>query len=340
MLGSETQKKVCKGRNETPREEICLTLILAQYGLLEAITSHLFPVDLHSLASTSRAVYSAVFPRKESRSNLLKKMACDGTGIQIRKQCHKKSIYFDQFGCTEITKCRTQAKDVAVDSRPCISCGVTTCDECRIHCVYQNIFQPPEEEDELPNFSGFVLLSQPEMGILSLAHFGDTGPQAQWDCNVHHDQGILDSPLEAAYTGAPESIHEIINTDLGTGQLVFTYASNIPHPSPTIQAFWEVTEKRKRLVCNDCFEAQAEGQKDPRPQCHCTLKKQFLDRWLCLKCYKAEEQAQGCSQYGVKVTDSPMCRCGQQINEANTRLMCLWCLGEVATPVRTPTASI
>jgi hypothetical protein len=340
--GSDVQKKVCREGASKTQKEICLLVqVLAQYGLLESITSHLFPADLYSLASSSRSAYKTIFPRKESRLNLLKKMECDGSGIQIRNERHKKSPYFDQFSCSEIAKCATQAKSSSMESQSCFSCGVTTCDECRIHCVYQSIFQLPDEDDELPNFSGFVLLNRAEMGILSPAHLGSTGANARWDCKTHHDIGILDSPLEAAVTGTPESIDEIINTDLGTGQLKVTYASNLPHPSPTIQAFWEVTEERKRLVCNDCFEKQADAQHDVYQQCHCTLKSRFLDRWLCLKCYQAEEMAQKWNEQSnpdasLDATPIIHCSCGQRINESDSRLICSWCDGEIAVRAHTP----
>jgi hypothetical protein len=341
--GSDAQKKFCKkGANKTPKERCFLVQVLAQYGLLESIISHLSPVDLYSLASTSQSACKTIFPRKESRLNLLKKMECDGTGIQIRNQRHKKSPYFDQFGCAEIARCASQTKESFIESRSCISCGVTTCNECRIHCVYQSIFQAPDDDDELPNFSGFVLLNQAEMGILSPAHFGEIGPNARWDCSTHHDKGVLDSPLEAAITGTPESIDEIINTDLGTGQLKVTYASNLAHPSPTIQAFWEVTEERKRLVCKDCFDSkQAEGQQDIHHQCHCTLKRRFLDRWLCLKCYQAEETSQKVHinskpDVNYDSTSTIQCSCGEPIDESDGRLICLWCFGEVASRSHTP----
>jgi hypothetical protein len=335
--GSDAQKKVCReGANKTHKGICLLVHVLAQYGLLESITSHLFPADLYSLASSSRSAYRTIFPRKESRLNLLKKMDCDGTGIQIRNQRHIKSPYFVQFGCAEIAKCAAQAKNSGIESRSCFSCGVTTCDECRIHCVYQNIFQAPDEDDELPNFSGFVLLNSAEMGILSPAHLGSTAPNSRWGYKTHHDMGILDSPLEATITGTPESIDEIINTDLGTGQLKVTYASNLPHPSPTIQAFWEVTEERKRQLCNECFRRQVDVQQDIYQQCHCTLKSRFLDRWLCLKCYQAEEMAQkwhGYSKPSDKLDGlrTIHCSCGQRINDSDSRHICSWCSGEVAT---------
>ncbi|KAF2709077.1 hypothetical protein K504DRAFT_381051 [Pleomassaria siparia CBS 279.74] len=335
VAGTAHQKRPCRnGRNKEPEEPCFLIHLLVQYGILESIISHLFPVDLYSLAATSKAAYKAIFPRKESRANLLKKMDCDGTGIQIRSQCHLKSGYFETFACTEIATCGTMAKDANIESRPCSECGITTCDECRVHCVYQSIFQPADYEDELPNFSGFVLLHKDEMGILSPAHLGETGPAAGWDCaSTHHDQGVLDSPLGSDVFAASESIDEIINTDLGSGQLKVTYASNLPHPSPVIQAFWEITENRKRLFCDDCFEEKAAQQQEHHSQCHCTLKNRFLDRWLCLKCYQAEEQA---SLHGALDAGALVCPCGQEIGETSARLVCMWCWGEVSDSFQNP----
>ncbi|KAF2661060.1 hypothetical protein K491DRAFT_506178 [Lophiostoma macrostomum CBS 122681] len=298
--------------------------ILAQYAILESIMSRLFPNDLYALAGTSRAAYDTLFQRPESRTNLLKKMQCDGSGISIRKRCHRKSKYFYEFNCTELAACGTRNTEQDVESRSCVACGATTCDECRIHCVYQSVFQPPDESDELPNYSGFVLLDGIEMGILSPAHLG-VEVDVEWTLPCH-DQGYLDIPLESDHWAAPETIKNIIDLDLGT-YAFRSSDSDIPHPSPVIGAFWNVSNDRQRKYCVGCFKGAKSRAKSQAvgtdSLCHCSFRSRFLDRWLCLRCYQREN-------HSIKtVPRSDGCICGQPLDSATCRTLCLWCYGEV-----------
>lgn len=308
-----------------------LLQIIAQYGLLVAIASNLFPKDLFALAATSKTAYKAIFSRRESRSNLLKKMACDGRGVDLRNAYHKKSIYSSQFNCQANVKCGTLDTSRIVETRPCTSCSHTTCDECRVHCVFQSIYQPAEEPDELPNLSGFALLDPKEMGILTPAHLGLVDNKKWKDfyqamSTPHHDQGFLDAPLETDAYANMESIAEIVNFDLGSGPLRLSNSSNSPHPSSVIQSFWDITEARKRQLCIGCFE-KACNRRGIRTghECHCSLQAHFLDRWLCLPCFQLEIAA-------IKkfpVSPSGACACGRSFENTSPLKICLWCCGEV-----------
>ncbi|PSN61955.1 hypothetical protein BS50DRAFT_457640, partial [Corynespora cassiicola Philippines] len=272
-----------------------LMQVLGQYGLLESIASHLYPQDLYALSLTSKVAYRAIFPNRESRFNLFTKMACDGYGIDVRRAHHHKSHFFDEYDCREYAKCGTNTNERDVESRPCIACGRTTCDECRIHCVYQSVYQPSDDPDELPSFSGFALLHTDEMGILSPAHQGVastawTDPSTN-PSGPYHDKGYLDIPLESDTYAVPESIDDIIDRDLGEGELILSYSSSSPRPSPVIRAFWEITEARKRKLCPQCFGVECNDDIKSSKQCHCTLRQRFLDRWLCLRCFLAEKRA-------------------------------------------------
>lgn len=240
-------------------------------------------------------------------------------------------------------------------SKPCDVCLQTTCDECRIHCVYGSIQQPAEEPDELPELSGFALLVRKlsgdcfltthpstlsavsltyfqaprEMRILTPAHMGfaETIPPMPY-----HDQGYLDIPLECSFDAKTESIDAILDFNLGSGPLRLSEFSTARHPSPVIEAFWEITENRKRWLCRDCYEETCSQQDMTWPPhiCSCTLRKAFLDRWLCVPCYKMEQK----DLKETFPTSRKRCRnkcqpCGNLLRRSSPRLMCLWCWGSV-----------
>ncbi|ORY16969.1 hypothetical protein BCR34DRAFT_446969, partial [Clohesyomyces aquaticus] len=268
-----------------------LLQILTQYGILECLATHLFAKDILSLARTAKAAHQAILCSRESRLNLLKKTSCDGIGVRIRQVSHRKSKFFYAFDCRDNTRCGAAQEPPNSEMYPCVSCGVTTCQECRTHCVYQSHYQLADEEDELPCFSGFVLLDEHEMAILSPEHLRESG---SWTTTVslpHHDQGFLDSPLDSGAFSSIELIDEIIDTNLGDGELKGTNWSGSPHPSAVVQAFWKVSERRKRNLCKGCFEDTMLAACPSQGPCCCTLRSHFLDRWLCLRCYQREEKS-------------------------------------------------
>ncbi|KAF2121696.1 hypothetical protein BDV96DRAFT_483847 [Lophiotrema nucula] len=323
-LSAETPAKRLDTKDSAAKHGNRLIQALTQYGILQSVTGNLFPKDLCALAATSKAAYATVLPNQESLSSLLRLMSCDGSGVRLRQRFHRKSKYFEQFDCQEHVRCTNEDKQ-GIMSRPCISCGITTCNECRVHCVYQSIYQPPEDYDELPNYSGFALLEELEMGILSPEHFG-VADMKPWQRPIsgrytpHHDQGFLDIPLESEIYALPESIDLIIDSNLGSGPLKGAAASESPYPSPVIQGFWNITESRKRKLCVDCF---ARRQTSWDTKCSCTLRSRFLDRWLCLHCFRREQRDE------QEASQSEGCDCGQPLLEESSKLICLWCNGEV-----------
>ena len=303
--------------------------IIQQYGLLASIASSLSPKDLLALALSSKTVHHAIFPRPCSLVNLLGKMSCPGRGIRIRQRQHKKTDFFNPCGSSEYVQCGTTSGKV--ESRPCISCKVTTCDECRIHCVYQSNYEDPGDPEELPCFSGFVLLSPPMIPILSPHHLSldvqPPGPRWQNPSNgevgPYHDQGFIDVPFDSDTFGPPEFVEDILDLDLGRHSLALSLSSNVPDPSPVLQAFYDVTEHRKRWFCDTCLPPVLLEcpEVDQAKICRCTLRDRFLDRWLCLQCYEAEE-ATISKSYPKNLGH---CGCGR----GSDRIVCLWCNGVV-----------
>ncbi|KAF2129659.1 hypothetical protein P153DRAFT_376072 [Dothidotthia symphoricarpi CBS 119687] len=330
-----------------------LVRILEQYGLLESIATNLFPEDLLSLALSSKAAYHTIFPRASSMDNLLGKLNCSGRGIQIRNNRHSKSMFFYAYECTEYVECGTKAERRHVRSQPCVKCKLATCDECRIHCVYQSIYETPSDSDELPNYSGFVLLEPLEVSILSPHHLAledHTAPQWQNSStgytSPYHDQGFLDVPLEDASFADPESLSEILDLNLGKCSLQQVSTSSYHGvPSPVLRSFCHTTEARKISLCKVCFFLKASKGPDVlqpgrklswlRPTntstvseikpCQCTLRAHFLDRWTCLPCFKREEEEIRQYKACTPKRQTGLCLCGLDTHQ----MLCLWCWGIV-----------
>lgn len=321
-----------------------LVKLLSQYSIIESIAANIFPCDLYALAATAKTIHSAIFVKPESRVNLLKKMTCDGLGIHIRNEHHRKSEYFYTYNCKEHLRCGSEKLDQNVEQRPCVICDKMTCDECRIHCVYQSILQPATDPDELPNYSGFALLEEYEMGILSPAHLNvGAGEELQHWTTPHHDEGFLDIPLESSVSELPVVIDNLLDIDLGNYDLHSDESSSLANPSSITRAFCRVTEARKRSFCAACYVQHISNSNGKCQQgklkinqascdltktlssmlCDCTLRKRFLDRWLCLKCYLKEMDNVEHGQHS--------CNCDVPFDQGPKRTLCLWCLGEVAS---------
>lgn len=345
-------------KTTTTRPSCPLIQTLRQYGLLESVASCLVPRDLLSLAMSCKATYTAMIPRAESLNNLLSKMPCSGSGVSFRQRIHQKSSFFYEYPCTEFAQCRTASGRRGIESRSCVSCKVTTCDECRIHCVYQTTYETPSDPEDLPNFTGFVLLDPHEVGILSPDHLSsELDPNNALDLHAwrdratdaaagpYHDQGFLDLPLQLDQAGTPEKISDVIDVDLGRYSLkTWSGNSQFGFPSPVLRSLCNVTEQRKLLLCKYCFTDAPKGYKSLSPelpklswldasidgganerlkQCHCSLRSRVLDRWQCVKCYAREELA--IEGLGARSPSFRQCRCGL-IAE---RTVCLWCWGEI-----------
>lgn len=310
-----------------------LIRVLQQYGLLESIVSCLHPNDLLALVLSAKAIYNAIAPRPGSLHCVLGKLRCPGRGIEIRKKRHRNSTFFYAYDCTEYVQCGTTAPERNVDSRACIKCKITTCDECRIHCVYQSNFENASDKDELPNFSGFVLLNPPEIPILSPHHMdpGNSSLEPQWQdpskstSSPYHDQGFIDVPFEDDAYGPIELVADILDLDLGQNSLAVSASSNVPDPSPVLRAFYKTTEQRKRWFCDNCLPAEVLMKRNISEQnvsCRCTLRGRFLDRWQCLRCYEKEEKAL-LRAYPAHMSE---CGCRRQSGEQ----VCTWCWGTIA----------
>jgi hypothetical protein len=334
-----------------------LLQLLTQYGVLVAITSHLFPADLYSLAATSKTAYRSIFTCHESHSSLLGKMACDGRGVALRREHHNDSRYrsdptvlrsfhgqaFKEDGQTQpFARYFRSEMEGETPARPCTTCKHMTCDECRIHCVFQTTWQGAGADEEVPTMTGFALLSSQEMGILTPFALGldDRATRVQQvivgQLVPYHDMGYLEAPLASDAYANPESIDQIIHFELGRASLKLSDDSTAPHPSSIIRPFWELTEERKWSICPSCAEEWRKGAEDA--YCHCTLREHLLDRWLCLPCYKQEvESAKDLAIHPAPRAGKSACNnCGDRVDTQSLRMMCTWCWGECLEMLSSP----
>ncbi|KZM25488.1 hypothetical protein ST47_g3352 [Ascochyta rabiei] len=295
-----------------------------------------------------------MFPRPGSVDNLLSKLRCSGNGVAVRKRHHKRSTFFYAYECTEYAYCSTTSRRSNVESRPCISCKVTTCDECRIHCVYQSIYEAPSDPNDLPNFSGFVLLDPFEVAILSPHHLPRElaglpawrNPATDSTAGPYHDQGFLDMPLDSDQAAAPEKISDVLDIDLGIVSLrTWSASSQFGFPSPVLRSLCKTVEERKLMLCEFCSMEAPKGYKAIVPElprlpwlskqidrsaqvlreCHCSLRSRILDRWQCVKCYENEESTMRSIASIAPGSDTCMCRCGHYAKRA----VCMWCWGDI-----------
>ncbi|OAL54492.1 hypothetical protein IQ07DRAFT_500081 [Pyrenochaeta sp. DS3sAY3a] len=323
LVNVEARKKSALNSSQDEKPKALLVECLQQYGLLRSIVSSLLPEDLLALALSSKAIHSAIVPRPCSLTNLLGKL---------------------------------ESVDRHVETKPCIRCKVTTCDECRIHCLYQSIYEAPSDPDDLPNFSGHVLLDKDEVPILSPHHLvhelpPDSKPWADPSKSLdgpYHDQGFLDAPLEMDMPGTPESMKELLDLDLGQHSLVnFSGSSHFARPTAVLRALCMTTEARKVAICSSCYDGRAKnGPAAMAPPmtglswipemndtsikpCHCTMRSHFVDRWLCLRCYEVEKSTIGLCNNSEEFKwpgVGELCRCEEHKAD---HVICVWCWGEV-----------
>ena len=244
--------------------------------------------------------------------------------MRIREIFHQRPhLPYNEPGLENIASCRTHDPDA--EQRNCETCGVLTCDECRIHLVFQDTTCKTA-----PNIwyclLGYALLDS-ELRICWAPIFDDPA-DAGWSMDdTHNDlgytqskEGQIDMSIRDHYdlqrclardpdpNSMPETLYgsdndvtirELMESDLGTCRLV-TDDEEVTKQLP-FEPFNNVAQARKRFLCNDCAykrdlgpfrEAIKNGVSKKQAaknyfdsHCHCTFKKHFFDRWICLKCH-------------------------------------------------------
>ena len=264
------------------------------------------------------------------KANLLAKTLCPGRGLELRKKIHCSCAgkgFSPSIGCAGATGFNVQ-------SRPCHGCGINTCDECRIHVLYQVFTQDPGI-DMHRWWAGYLFLNPRVVAIYPPKNEDN----ALWNLPADqmmplHDQGHFHVPINIIAVADPEPIARMLDINLGRhaieprGRTTFPYSGR-----PVVSDLVDIQKSRLERMCHACFERH---QAQKLPPCSCTLRKRFLDRWLCIPCYMKEDESDtalveiedlGDDQYSI----TRVCECGAPLNEEKDWInICGWCKGTVA----------
>jgi hypothetical protein len=228
------------------------------------------------------------------------------------------------------------------ESRPCVDCGINTCDECRIHVFYNSLTED-SGFDKRRWWAGFYFLQPSAIAVYPTKDSDNSA----WHRPIEemlplHDQGRVHIPLNLniGAIGDPEPIARMLDLDLGTRQFISPRGrTQFPYSGDSIVSFLNmIVNKRKDLACPSCYQ---ERQKKGVVPCSCTLRKRFLDRWLCATCYIKEDKADEDLRCHVPITDEigqghvHVCDCGAELApEVRPKVMCNWCKGEIERPTQ------
>jgi hypothetical protein len=304
----------------------------------QAVVSHLPPDDLITLTQLSQTHHSHIrMDDASAKTNLLSKTLCPGVGIIVRMTSHcpcPAKTFNPMIDCSKF--------GFETESRPCVECGINTCDECRIHVFYNSLTED-SGFDKRRWWAGFYFLQPSAIAVYPPKDSDNsTWHRPIEDMLPLHDQGRVHIPLNLniGAIGEPEPIARMLDLDLGTRQFISPRGrTQFPYSGDSIVSFLNmIVNKRKDLACPSCYQ---ERQKKGVVPCSCTLRKRFLDRWLCATCYIKEDKADEDLRCHVPITDEigqghvHVCDCGAELApEVRPKVMCNWCKGEIERPTQ------
>lgn len=308
-----------------------LLLIVHPNNMNQTLVSFLPPFDVITLTQVSQTLHGHIRMHDATvKANLLSKTLCPGVGSYMRSLLH--------CACTAKKFHRTircAGDGFRTESRPCVECGVNTCNECRIHVFYNYLIEDVQY-DQRRWWAGFFFLDAAAIAVFPPKN----GDVSAWHHPVEemeplHDQGRFHIPLHIPAIGDPEPIERFLDVNLGEQQLITpTGRTQYPYSGNEIVSSLNVAVMtRKELLCSTCFR---ERQKNGSSPCSCTLRKRFLDRWVCMDCYTKENEADKAISSHVVVQDADgsghrhLCDCGASFGAGpQPKILCNWCKGEV-----------
>ncbi|KAF1938410.1 hypothetical protein EJ02DRAFT_468963 [Clathrospora elynae] len=222
-----------------------------------------------------------------------------------------------------------------VESRPCHECGINTCDECRIHVLYQSLTEDPGL-DQRQWWAGHFFLNRHAIAIFPPKDEDSSAWYVPADEAMPlHDQGRFHVPLDIGAIGDPEPIRRILDLNLGCQHMITPLGRTEGEYSghEIVACLDAVASSRKDLLCPPCYQKH---QKKDLPPCSCTLRRRYLDRWLCLPCFLKEAESEAERKLNGQVEDDTeyghhhLCGCGAHFTpDMALRAVCDWCKGEV-----------
>ncbi|KAF2121693.1 hypothetical protein BDV96DRAFT_218352 [Lophiotrema nucula] len=302
---------------------------------------HALLVTMSIIILTAFTVLFASFSHSESTMSPMN--YCDGYGVALRTCtqtthgnprnliCANKGTYTGSPHNTVYIASDFDGKgDNRIEIRPCVECGNHVCDECRVHCVYQNLYDVKLYEGM--GFGGHVFLRSWANHIYPLDDDESWKYKNRKKFRPHHDHGVLSLRLDGTLgTGQlPISIDTLLDAPLASIALNQHVLRNTTELyDPLIHDIVHAAEGRKWFVCDECFRDCGAGQK----KCNCTLKSRFLDRWLCIPCYEHDMEIDHDYSRRFKKGDGTKvsCLCGKTTNTLHDlRTVCSWCDGEIS----------
>lgn len=300
-------------------------------NIKQTLVSFLPPFDVVTLTQVSQTLHTHIRMHDATvKANLLSKTLCPGLGCYMRSAFH--------CACAAknfLPSIRCAGDGFRTESRPCVVCGVNTCNECRIH-VFYNYLNEDAQYDQRRWWAGFFFLNPASIAVFPPK---DGGVSAWYrpvkEMEPLHDQGRFHIPLHIPAIGNPEPIERFLDVNLGERQFITpTGRTQYPYSGNEIVSFLNMTViRRKELLCSACFQKR---HKHGTSRCSCTLRKRFLDRWVCVGCYTKENDADKAISSHVVVHDADgsghrhLCDCGASFGAGpQPKILCNWCKGEV-----------
>jgi len=298
---------------------------------LQALVPLLVPERLVTLTQLCQTVHGHLrMDDASAKANLLSKTLCSGFGSFVRMSTHcpcPAKTFHPVMVCPR--------GGFGAESHPCVGCGVNTCDECRIH-VFYNFMTDDSGLDQRRWWAGYYFLNPTAVAVYPPKNSDGSA----WHLPVkemlpRHDQGRVHIPLDIGALGDPEPIEPILDLNLGTHQFISPRGrTQFPYSGNNIVSFLNLTvNKRKDLACPSCY---LERQNQGVAPCSCTLRKRFLDRWLCMHCYIEEVNVDDKLRcHVVKASEVGqghihVCSCGTEFTpDIIPKVMCNWCKGEI-----------
>jgi hypothetical protein len=289
----------------------------------------LLPDDLVAMMATCKAFNSHIrMDKTQVKANLLKKTLCPGLGLAARlaNQCPCKTRGWHSYA-----GCGGDGHDVS--SKPCVVCGINTCDECRIHVVYQTFMEDPGLNSRRW-WAGYLLDFPYPFSLLPPEGNADASWHLPEDLTrSHHDEGRFHIPLHVGAIADPEPLDRILDMNLGCHTITPFGRTAAPFDGENVVSFFEAAaSSRRELLCLPCVEQHRRNNFKP---CSCTFRRHFLDRWTCLPCH-AKETKQEAQMRMTRIISDPKephghaiaCRCGTRITQNDDyEAICLWCSG-------------
>jgi hypothetical protein len=117
-------------------------MAFSRFPILKRVARFSTTTTLARLGLTCRSLRNEIFNADNKiKTDLRKRTRCDGVGMLIRSIFHQRPpADHPQGPFSNVAKCG--ADDPTALERECDSCGLMTCNRCRIHVFYQDTHAP------------------------------------------------------------------------------------------------------------------------------------------------------------------------------------------------------